>query len=241
MSINLFAFPFAGGNKYAFNDYKKYLSSQINFEVIELPGRGMRIREALLEDMEEIVEDIFYLIKDKLYRPYAFYGHSMGGTISTLLIHKLISLNLPLPKHLFVTGHGAPWFTDPEKDEKVFSNMTDEEFKEELRLLGGCPEEVLNNEELFNFFLPLLKADFKAIEMFEPTYNRPHAIPITVIIGDNEENITDSELEAWKEESREKVIVSKLPGNHFFIYEHLRTICAEINRVLLDDNSPVLK
>ena len=231
MQINVFAFPFAGGNQYAFTSYKDYLDSNINFKPIEPPGRGLRIREPLLNNLNDIVDDIYNKIFEDLSIPYIFYGHSMGGSIATLLIHKLIKNNKPLPLHLFVTGHGSPRYKDPNKKEKIFTEMTDDEFKKELKLLGGCPEEILENEELFNFFLPMLKADFSAIENFKATYDKAHSVPITVIIGDNEENITDKELEAWKEESEKTVSLSKLEGDHFFIYKHTEYIANKINEI----------
>jgi external thioesterase TEII len=234
VTMKLFAFPYAGGNQYVFNEYKKYLSSDIEFKVIEPAGRGLRIREPLMSDMKNIIDDIYSKIENDLNQPFAFYGHSMGGTIATLLTHKLIAFKKPLPFHIFVTGHGSPRFDDPSKPEKTFSKMTDEEFKIELRLLGGCPDEVLNNEELFNFFFPILKADFSAIENFQADYKNPHDIPLTVIIGDEEENITDLELEAWNQESTSNVSLSKFPGNHFFIYNHVERLCESLNEVLLN-------
>ena len=56
---------------------------------VELAGRGRRMNEPLIDNMEEMVEDIYYSIKDYITEPYAIFGHSMGGLLTYELCHKL--------------------------------------------------------------------------------------------------------------------------------------------------------
>ncbi len=214
--IKLFCFPFAGGSKYSFNSYIDYIPETIEFIPLEYPGRGARINEPLLTDIYKIVEDLFIAIKDQLNGKFAFYGHSMGTLVSFLLVKKLIDYKIDLPIHLFMTGRGGPSVMDT----KQRSSLPKNEFIKELKIIGGMPKSALNNEQLMNFFEPILRADFKCIELFE--YNGPNntfEIPISVIIGDKEE-INMQQAQAWEKETTAPVKVKTLPGNHFFIFDH---------------------
>ena len=50
-------------------------------------------------------------------------------------------------------------------DRKLRSVLNDEDLKEELRSLGGVSDEVLNYEDLFNFFAPIIRSDFGIVTM----------------------------------------------------------------------------
>lgn len=226
--IKLFCFPFAGGSKYSFNLYLEYSSENIELIPVDYPGRGARINETLLSNIDEIVDDVFKSIKGKLNERYAFYGHSMGSLVAYLLVKKLIKHNLPLPFHLFVSGAGGPSVLKP----KERSGLPADEFIEELRTIGGSPESVLANIELIKFFEPILRTDFKSIEGYSYESSTKFAIPISVIIGD-QEDISLEEAKAWDRETVLEVDIMVLPGHHFFIYEQHEKLMSLINETLL--------
>ncbi|WP_017496487.1 thioesterase II family protein [Flavobacterium sp. WG21] len=226
--IKLFCFPFAGGSKYSFNLYLEYASENIQLIPFDYPGRGARINEILLSNIDEIVEDVFKSIKGQLNEQYAFYGHSMGSLVAYLLIKKLIKHNLPLPFYLFVSGAGGPSVLQP----KERSTLPTDEFINELRTIGGSPESVLENSELIKFFEPILRTDFKSIETYSYEATTKFNIPISVIIGD-QEGISIEEAKAWGRETSLEVDIEVLPGHHFFIYEHHEKLMSLINETLL--------
>ncbi|MBT5304351.1 MAG: hypothetical protein HOL31_04615, partial [Candidatus Scalindua sp.] len=51
----------------------------------------------------------------------------------------------------------------------------------------------------------------------------PFDIPITVMIGTNEDT-TYEEAMKWQDETSKKISVRQFPGGHFFIYQHTREI-----------------
>lgn len=214
--LNLICLPFAGGNSYSYNGLKPHLNKSIRMITPELPGRGTRIREALCKNLLQLVDEIYNQISDHLNESYVIYGHSMGGSLGNLLIHRIIKENKKLPLHFLVTGHGGPQIE--KTDDTIRHLLNDEEFKKELIKLGGSPKEILEQEELLDFFTPILKADFQAIETYEYNLTEKHNIPITNIVGD-EEDITPEEQEGWKLETTANVELHKYPGNHFFIFD----------------------
>lgn len=230
MSTTIYTIPFAGGSKYSYNSFRKFLPENVIFEPLELPGRGERITENLVSDLHLMADDLFEQIKNQLPSKYIIYAHSMGTILGYLLCKKLMQHNLPLPKHLVFTGSGGP--SNPER-ERERHLLPKKEFKEKLEEYGGSPDEVLANEELFDFFEPILRNDFKAVESYiyeEDGQQLP--VPITVIFGSNEK-LTREEVELWKQESDQTVSIRQLPGGHFFIFDYPMEIVRTILKTAL--------
>ncbi|GAA0188785.1 thioesterase domain-containing protein [Fulvivirga kasyanovii] len=214
-SINLFCLPFAGGNKYSYRNYEKIAPDFINIIPIDLPGRGSRIRETPLTSMHDMVDDVLMQIKNKLHQPYAIYGHSMGGWLTYLLTKKIVAERLTPPVALFITGCGGPSVEITERGRHL---LPKDKFIDKLRELGGSPDEILQNPELIEFFEPVLRADFEAVDTYIHEDAEPLDIPITVVIG-LQEKATYDEAMAWQKETTQPVTVRQFPGRHFFIYD----------------------
>jgi surfactin synthase thioesterase subunit len=213
---SLFCFPFAGGSKYSYNHYLK--SSDPNLKIIpyDYPGRGARLRESLLTNLDEIVHDAFIQIKHDLNTPYAIFGHSMGALVAFLLTKTIIKNNYPKPFELFLTGSRGPACV---RKESTRYSLPNELFVKKLKEIGGCPEEVLNDDELMRFFEPILRADFKALETHQYTTKEMIDVPITVMIG-KDEKISYEEVKMWRNETTKEVQIVQFSGKHFFIFEH---------------------
>lgn len=226
MNTTIFTFPFAGGSKYSYNLFRKFLPENILLEPLELPGRGERIGENLVPDLNAMAEDVYQAIKNKLPERYVFYAHSMGTILAYLVTQKILRDGLNPPLHLFLTGASGPSNPERERDRHLLPTP---EFKEKLNEYGGSPDEVLQNDDLFTFFEPILRNDFKAVETYY--YDEPEQklnIPLTVLYGSSEK-ITREEVELWKLETTAEVNIRQFPGGHFFIYDYP----AEVMKILL--------
>lgn len=227
MNTTIYTFPFAGGSKYSYNLYRKYLPENFLFEPLELPGRGERITEKLVPSIEDMAEDLFQEIKDTLPEKYVFYGHSMGTILVYLVTKKIIRAGLNQPSHLIVTGCGGPSNEERERDRHLLSKAG---FKAKLEEYGGSPSEVLENQELYDFFEPILRNDFEAVEKYVYEANpEKMEIPITCIYGMSEQ-VTREEAELWKLETNATFKLKQLPGGHFFIFDYP----AEVVRSILE-------
>jgi len=210
----IISFPFAGGNKYSFQIFSKNLS---HFNIVEYPGRGMRINEKLVFDVDLLIDDLLHKVKDGIMfcEDYIIYGHSMGSLMGYLVCQKIEELGLPKPIKLVVSGRKPPSI----KREKLISHLPDNLFWEEVVKMGGIPDELLNHHELIDFYTPILKADFTAIEKYIYVKKDKLTIPIDVFYGSDEE-ITEEEIKGWEEETIGKVTITELEGNHFFIFSN---------------------
>ena len=221
-SLNVICLPFAGGNKYSYRDFRLNSPSSINLIPLEYPGRGGRIREDLLSDTNDLVDDLYKLIVPIIENgDYAIYGHSLGGLLTYLLTKKIIANRLRPPIHLFVTGTTGP--SSLSRSEKKRHLMPKKEFIQELRDLQGMPDEILASDELLEYYEPILRSDFKASESYLHESSEPLDIPITVITGLSE-NMTEEDIRLWQNETKQIIDFKRFPGNHFFIYNYTREI-----------------
>lgn len=228
--ITLFALPFAGGSKYSYNILKNAMPESIVFFPIELPGRGTRMRDALLSNIHDLVDDIYKQIKDDLHQPYALYGHSMGTALVYLLTRRIIKENKPAPSHLIVSGRGAPSC----KNDKIRHLMPKDQFKDELIALGGIPAELIEDEGVMDFLEPILRSDFQAIETYQYTSANPLHIPITVLMG-KDDTPTMKDIMQWQLETAIPINIHQYPGGHFFIFNHLQQITDLMENTLLSN------
>nr|WP_199000650.1 thioesterase [Flavobacterium sp. ASV13] len=223
--MQLFLLHFAGGSTYSFDFLKKHIKTDIQFIPLELPGRGKRSVEKLIRNKKEAVEDYFnQIIKLRNQSPFVIYGHSMGATLGLSLVSKLEQAG-HFPEQIIVTGNAGPGAKEKRKITRHL--LGDSEFKEELRKLGGIPEEVLLDDELYSYFSPIIRADFECLENDMSFENEIRIqTPLYAIMGHEEE--TSPEIENWNRFTGSRFKHKILEGNHFFIYKHPE----EISKVL---------
>lgn len=229
-SIKLFCFPFAGGNSYSYNNFKPYLSNNIELIQMDVPGHGRRLREPLLNSIDEMANDILEHIKKHAHAPYAIFGHSMGSIIAYSVAKKAVKEKIPLPVHLFLSGRSSAVYNYNNEAPKHL--LPKKEFLDELYKLGGIPKEIIDDEELMNFFEPILRADIEAVEKYKDSENTPFNIPLTVLVGKNDASTNIRELK-WQENSLFPISVHEFDGGHFFINDHSEDITKLIQNTLL--------
>lgn len=221
MDTNLICVPYAGGSKYSYLSFESIAPKGVNIIPIELPGRGGRLMESLLLDINSMVDDLFIQLRYYIHKPYIIHGHSMGALLGYLLVRKIAEQDLPLPFHLIVTGCEGPSVKDNNK--KFRSSLPTDKFIEELKILGGMADEVFEDISFLTFFEPILRADFKAIEDHKYLKGNALDVPICVLFG-SEEDFSLTEALSWQEESNFQVEVIQFSGDHFFIFNHEKQI-----------------
>jgi len=228
--IKLFCFPYAGGSSVVYDKWKKHLSHSIELIPIEYPGRGRKFTAPLCENINEIVADAFDSVKNHLDgSSFSFLGHSMGALIAYELSHKLKQLNYVAPVHIFFSGRLAPHIMNPYKNLHVLNNM---EFKEELLKLGGTPLDALENKDWLRIFLPIIRSDFKAVELYN--YSKENSIldsEFTILYGEDDYLINDK-IREWHQHTEKKCTFLKFSGGHFFITDNVTEIASIINNTL---------
>jgi surfactin synthase thioesterase subunit len=228
-NLTIVALPFAGGDQYSYDRFRKFLPSNFILKTVEYPGRGARIGENCLSDIVSISNDVLEQVKNDIQENrYIIYGHSMGALVGYELAKEIIRNNYRAPSCLFFTGSAGP--SIPE--DNPISDYETERFWKEISDFGGLPIEVFSNDEFLNFYEPILRSDISAIERYQ--YERlttPFKIPIHVIAGSEELDITTQTLASWQAETLLPLDTKILPGDHFFIFNNPSSIVLEIRRI----------
>lgn len=228
-NLRLFCFPYAGGGALSFRSWCDELPLPVEVCPIELPGRGARLMETPFARLDPLVFSLAEAILPKLTKPFAFFGHSMGALVCFELA-RLLRRDYGLsPVHLFVSGHRAPQLPDPDLP---IHALPEQAFLEELRRYNGTPEEVLDNAEFMQLFLPILRADFAAIENYVYVPAPALDCPIDAFGGLQDWKASCDELEPWKEQTNATFSLQMLPGDHFFLHSARSLLLELLSRKL---------
>lgn len=230
--VKLFCLPFAGGSAMSFMSWKKYIDNKINLIPIELSGRGMRFKEPLYSGCEDAVNDIYNRISGELDgTPYAVFGHSMGTLLAYELISKIIEQLGQQPVHVFFSGRFPPFLEENKRNVHMY---TDEDLIDEIIKLGGTNKEVMENTELVNLFLPIIRSDYKLVE----TYTHDRDIlklncDITVLNGKYDDYVKVQDARRWQECTNNDFKLYEFDDGHFFINTYTEEVVNIINNTLL--------
>lgn len=217
----LYILHFAGGSCYSFLFMTGVLT---NFHPVflELPGRGRRMNEPLLKDFDAAARDIFNQIAGMQGKgDFIIYGHSMGAYLALRVTGLLERSGLP-PVCLIVSGNAGPGMQDHHSIYRLERDM----FMEKLEGLGGIPAELRENRELFDFFEPILRADFEIAERNSAVSDDPVQAPLFAMMGSLEEKA--DKISNWGRFTRSAFRYEILEGDHFFIYKHPERIAGII-------------
>lgn len=94
--------------------------------------------------------------------------------------------------------------------------LPEEEFLVELRRLNGIPGKVLEEVELMQTMLPVLRADLAVCETYVYSTEPPLNCPISTFGGLQDRRVSRGDLEAWREQSSVSFSLRMFPGDHFF-------------------------
>ncbi|OJX13879.1 MAG: hypothetical protein BGO77_01000 [Caedibacter sp. 37-49] len=224
----LFCFHYAGGNAHIFYPWAKHLDPSIELISVQLPGHGTRFTEPLFTSMDPLIDNLGTQIVDYLDRPYFFFGHSLGGLIAYALTHYMQRNSLPLPDCLFVSGKTPPHFKTSDK----ISHLPDLDFLEEVKKYNGLPEEILQNQELVEIWLPILRADFQILETFIRPDDYKLSCDLMALGGVNDIMVTPSRVELWQDYTTACFKALFFPGDHFFINPQQTQVIEMISKVM---------
>ncbi len=229
-ALRLFCLPYAGGGSVIFHQWPQALSSAIEVCAVKLPGRENRIAETPYSRMTPLVQALAEGLAPLLDRPFALFGHSLGGYVGYELVHELQRQQRPAPVHLMVSGSRAPH--RPPRRSPIHELPT-EAFIDRLRRFEGTPEQVLNNSDLMELLLPVLRADFAVSETYSQTAQTPVACPITAFCGSHDDVSPRDDVEAWEPYTRNTFTLHTIPGDHFFINSARSELIAKIRQHLI--------
>lgn len=227
-NVTLFCLPFAGGGASAYTSWINKLKDKITVCPIQLPGREERIMESPYNNMTDMLDELEETIWENIRGPYAFWGHSMGGKIAYEL-EKRMEKRGKTAQCFLVSGSRIPSTPEP----NPIYHLPDNEFKKALGRFEGTPKEILENQELLDFFLPMLRADFT---MDETYYDKELTVlqsPIEAFVGRKDREADEEAMKEWRKYTERDFYYHMFEGGHFYIREQEEAVLSEVRKCLL--------
>ncbi len=229
--IRLFYIPHAGGSAVLCKSWQKDLGKQVEVQPLEMAGRGIRFRDNFFSAIPEILDDFYHRLKQYEGEPYIIYGHSFGALLTYELYYRIKAEGMPLPVHLFFSGSIPP---QTQFMEKKISHLPDETFIQEVMAYEGLEQEILENKELMEIFMPVLRADFRLLEDYQYQEKLEKIkVPATVLYSSD---IQEKRINEWGKLIESAVDYQFIDGGHFFLKKNSHTtmaaVMARLNRYI---------
>lgn len=229
--MSLYCFPYGGSGPSIFREWPEQIASGFEVTGILYPGHESRVMEPLMDDIVAIAKALLPHIAPRLERPFAFFGHSMGALISFELTRLLSAEHDLVPEHIFMSGAGGPHIVT----EEPIHQLPDDEFLDALIYLNGMPQEVLQNRELLEYALPIIRNDFKACAEYRFMEGEPISCPLTALGGMDDPRVKPFHMEEWQQHAPVGFDLHMLEGDHFFLKENQQFILNMISTTLSED------
>jgi surfactin synthase thioesterase subunit len=224
----LLCFPYAGGSAATYSSWENAIHNDVELVIIQPPGRASRMLEEPHQNMNSIIRELLLEFEFITDVPYVLFGHSLGSRIAFELACRIKKQHGRPPSHFIASGSRAPHLSINSKKK---SQSTDDQFIFELKELGGTPDEVLQNHELVQLLLPMLRADFNIAEQYQANQVQIDC-PFTILSGDIDHGITKPELQAWQDLTEQDIALEYVSGGHFFIEDSRQLVIQLVNSLL---------
>lgn len=181
-STQLFLFHHAGGSSGSYFNIAKLFSNHMDVVLIDLPGRRKRLGDSLIDNWQEAVDDILYILLDAIAKPFAFFGHSLGSLIAYHVLSRLEYEYGTLPLCFFPSAIKSPFHISKEG----FESSSEDTFFEllyDLIFFGGVPKPFMKDINMVNSIVDLYRHDLKICNSFKNSSNAILSCPIYAIGG----------------------------------------------------------
>ena len=224
--VNLICLPHAGGSPSFYRDWGDRLPDGEEFHVVRYPGRENRLAEPCILSMTELADAVTEVLRPFFGRPTVLFGHSMGASLMYEVAKRSEAAGRR-PVFLIASGHPAPHRREP----KILHRSSDRDLIAELRRHAGSGHAALDNPDLRDLLLPMIRADYQLIETYEPENLDPVHAPLAVFRGAQDEDVSEAQAEAWAEVTKTGRLHSHLvfDGRHFYLAERQREVLAALS------------
>ncbi|MFC4851883.1 thioesterase II family protein [Actinophytocola glycyrrhizae] len=226
----LFCFPYAGGGE---NLYRDWAGRVPGADVVapRFAGRGSRFTEPAETDFAAVLDELVQAIEPLLNAEIALFGHSLGGLLA-FEVGRSLAARGHRPALLIVSGCAAPRVISSAPKARDLSEIA---LRAELAEFGLIPREALENDQLMDLLLPVLRADLDVQNSYRVDPAAPPLdCPLHLYYGSDEVAEPDRLRRTWAEVVSGPIDVSDFPGGHFFVnsarQDVLAAVCTSIAR-----------
>ncbi|MFL6139502.1 MAG: thioesterase II family protein [Frankiaceae bacterium] len=226
----LFLFPYAGGNAGMYREWMDLFPASISVQGVQLPGRLNRREEGRFTEMEPLMEVMVEAFVAELDdRPYAFFGHSMGGLVAYRLAVALErELGTP-PALIGAAGWSPEGFYMPTEEQIA---LPQDELVSWIVSLGSLPPAIYEDPEMLRITIPPTRDDLLICARYVEDGAKVDTAVVTYT-GKDDPLMTRESAATWADHCTTYLGNCEFPGGHFFIYDATLAIATDFTRHLL--------
>jgi medium-chain acyl-[acyl-carrier-protein] hydrolase len=208
--------------------FRHWRSELLSVDVcpVQLPGRETRWGEPAFVSLRALTQVLSSQLHRMMDKPFAFFGHSMGGLIAFELAYQVRKDHGVSPVHLFVSGARAPHLRG--QDRQIY-RLPDAEFLEKLTRLNGFPREISENAEMMQLLMPTLRADVTLCETYVHRKEVPLGCPITAYGGQDDRDVSADHVAGWGLYTNSQFRCRIFPGDHFFVESQRSAVLKDVS------------
>lgn len=227
----IICFPYLGGYANSYLDLANALDEEFEVWSLNPPGHGLSTSETV-QDIG-ILLDMYYKELQAIIKPHCvFLGHSMGGIIAYFLAQRLLNSGDYTVDSLRLVLSACN--TPCEFKGTNYFNLSNDKLIDHLISYDGIPEELIHERSLLEYFLPVIRADFRVLETSSNLDFKPLDIPVTFFWGENDKVVPMDSVILWmKYFSNEIKVISIEGGSHMFISTKAKVVAEHLGDILL--------
>lgn len=231
-SSTLVCFPHAGGAATSFQALAGLLAPETRVLAVQYPGRQDRRLEPVMSDVNELADHIARALDEAaIPEPVAFFGHSMGAIVAFEVALRLQERGATrAPTRLLASARRAPSRVRPDR----IHQLSDRELIDHVLDLGEPGAQLLKDEELVPLLLPVIRADYQAIEAYRCRPDTVVRSAVSILWAEDDPLVTEAEALAWREHTDAGTDALVFPsGGHFYLSRHVREVAEHVRRQML--------
>ncbi len=254
-TVRLFCFPFAGGGSAVYRLWNDRIGPSMEVIAVEPPGRLARLDQTPVSDVHLFAAEAAKAMTPLLDKPYALFGHCLGGLTMYETAREIHRAAEKLPIHLFASGSRPPDLINKEgpferllQDRLLSSRLYDpflpiheqpeEVFADVIRLFRiDSTEQMLKSAELRALVLPVVRAEFEMASNYQYRREAAWNFPITCFNGEDDLYVTHADILSWGRFTTSSFHVHIRQGEHFLLVDDSDFLLHTIHRDLADHDS----
>ncbi|WP_335979253.1 MULTISPECIES: thioesterase II family protein [Streptomycetaceae] len=233
----LVLFPHAGGSAGFYRSLAVRFGPEVDVRAVQYPGREARAGEALVDAMDVLADRVTEALLPLTGRRLAILGHSMGALVAYEVTRRLeaqgalverLFASARHPPHLHDPACHDPGYHAPPDRERLRHLLDDGAFAEMLRDTGGTPAALLDQPEMRDYLLPIVRNDYRLVETYRPAPGPALRTGVVSIAAEGDGTVTAAQVEGWRRTTQGPFEHLTFPGGHFYLLERPDTLAAAV-------------
>ncbi|WP_080678097.1 thioesterase II family protein [Salinispora pacifica] len=218
--------PHSGCNSGVFLPVARAMTGPSFVMGVDYPGHGGRFTEPLAPDVFYLAAEIADSVAALTPPEVVLFGHSFGSIVGFEVARALSARGVRVRRLIAsscVSPHAmaAETRTVHQEPEHVLVDLLVDH--------GGLDADLLDEPELLEVMLPVIRHDTRLGEVHRPDPAAVVNAPVTAVGGSEDRTVSSADLAGWGECTTDECTVEFVPGGHFHVMEHPQNIA-----VLLD-------